>query len=80
MHGGGSSGCREGGGGGVLLFALPFCWIATAGLGLGCGPHGGYLDTAQTFWGLPHSASGWGLTAGWCDLPALFVRGARRPS
>ena len=54
-----------GGGGGVLLFVLPFCWIATSvhiplGLGLGCGPCGGYLDTAETFLGLPHSASGRG--------------------
>ena len=49
----------------MLLFVLPFCWIATSvhiplGLGLGCGPCGGYLDTAETLLGLPHSASGWG--------------------
>ena len=54
-----------GGDGGVLLFVLPFCWIATSvhiplGLGLGSGPCGGYLDTAETFLGMLHSASGWG--------------------
>ena len=54
-----------GGAGGVLLFVLPFCLIATSvhsplGLGLGCGPCGGYLNTAETFLGLPQSASGWG--------------------
>ena len=52
-----------GGGGGVLLFVLPFCLVAISvhihlGLGLGCGRCGGYMDTAETFLGLPHSASG----------------------
>ena len=65
MHGGGSSGCRVGGGGGVLRFGMPFYLIVAQctfiwGWDSVVGPVVRELGTAGTLLGLPHSASSWG--------------------
>ena len=74
-----------GGGEGVQLFVLPFCLIATSvhiplGLGFGCGPCGERTRYGGDLFGPASLRIQLGLAAGWCDLPAFFVRGRRRPS